>query len=133
MPNCSVHHSTSYGINRLSILEEIPGFSVTSGLPHDIMHDLFEGVVPYHMGLLLNYCVGEKFFTIEELNERIATFDFLDNKPSEIDSNLCKRSDSKVKQSASQMMALCREFALIIGDRENTRERLSSAIISESP
>lgn len=113
----SVHHSTSYGINRLSILEEIPGFSVTSGLPHDIMHDLFEGVVPYHMGLLLNYCVGEKFFTIEELNERIATFDFLDNKPSEIDSNLCKRSDSKVKQSASQMMALCREFALIIGDK----------------
>lgn len=75
-----MHHSTSYGINRLSILEEIPGFSVTSGLPHDIMHDLFEGVVTY-MGLLLKYCVGERFFTTEERNERIATFDFLDNKP----------------------------------------------------
>ena len=85
----SAHHSTSYGINRLSILEEIPGFSVTTGLPHDIMHDLFEGVVPYQMRLLICHCVGKKFFTIEELNERIAAFVFLDNKPSEIDSSLC--------------------------------------------
>lgn len=53
----SAHHSTSYGINRLSILEEIPGFSVTNGLPHDIMHDLFEGVVPYQMRLLICHCV----------------------------------------------------------------------------
>ena len=113
----SVHHSTSYGINRLSILEEVPGFSVTSGLPHDIMHDLFEGVVPLQMKLLLCHCVSQKYFTIEELNERITAFDFLDNKPSEIDSNICRRGDSKIKQSASQMMALCREFALIIGDK----------------
>ena len=113
----SLHHSTSYGINRLSILEEIPGFSVTSGLLHDIMHDLFEGVVPYQMGLFLCHCAGEKFSTIEELNERIATFDFFANKPSEIDSRLCRRNDSKVKQSASQMMTLCREFTLIIGDK----------------
>ena len=112
-----MHHSTSYGINRLSILEEIPGFSVTTGLPHDIMHDLFESVVPYQMRLLICHCVGEKFFTIEELNERIAAFDFLENKPSEIDSSLCRLNDSKIRQSASQMMALCREFALIIGNK----------------
>ena len=49
----SAHHSTSYRINRLSILEEIPGFSVTTGLPHYIMHDLFEAVVLYQMRLLI--------------------------------------------------------------------------------
>ena len=90
----SALNSTSYGINRLSILEEIPGFSVTCGLPHDIMHDLFEGVIPYQMKLLLCHCVGKKYFTIEELNVRIAAFDFLDNKPSEIDSSVCRRTDS---------------------------------------
>ena len=42
-PLCN-HYSTTFGINRLSILEELPGFSVINGLPHDIMHDLFEGV-----------------------------------------------------------------------------------------
>ena len=45
------HHENSvkYGINCTSVLEEIPGFSVTAGLPHDIMHDLFEGVVHYEL------------------------------------------------------------------------------------
>ena len=94
----AAHHSTSYGINRLSILEEIPGFSVTNGLPHDIMHDLFEGVVPSHMKLLLTHCVQEGFFTLEELNERICAFDFLKKKPSEIDSNLCRHAQSKGSQ-----------------------------------
>ena len=50
------HYSTSFGINRLSILEEVPGFSVVTGLPHDIMHDLFEGVVPYELKLLIKIC-----------------------------------------------------------------------------
>ena len=38
---------------RTSVLEEAPGFSVVTGLPHDnIMHDLFEGVVHYEFKLL---------------------------------------------------------------------------------
>lgn len=41
------HYSTNFGINRCSVLEDVPGFSVATSLPHDIMHDLFEGVVPY--------------------------------------------------------------------------------------
>ena len=69
------------------------------------------------MRLLICHCVGENFFTIEEVNQRISAFDFLDTKPSEIDLSLCKRENSKIKQFASQMMALCREFALIIGDK----------------
>ena len=60
----SDHYSTTYGVKRLSILEEIPEFSVITGLPHDIMHDLFEGVVPHHLALLLHHCVTSKFFTI---------------------------------------------------------------------
>ena len=40
------------------------------------------------MKLLLCHCVGEKFFT---------TFDFLNNKPSQIDSNVGRRDDFKNK------------------------------------
>lgn len=112
----SSHYSTSYGVNRLSILEEVPEFSVTSGLPHDIMHDLFEGVVPNHMSLLICHCVRNKFFSVEELNGRIHAFDYLNDRPISIDLNICC-SESKVKQSASQMMALSREFAMLIGDK----------------
>ena len=79
------HNSTNYGINRLSILEEIPGFSVIEGLPHDIMHDLFEGVVPYELKLLLCHCVLAKYLTVDKLNERIEGYDFGSNKPAPID------------------------------------------------
>ena len=34
------HFSTIYGINHRSVLEDVPGFSVVTSLPHDIMHDL---------------------------------------------------------------------------------------------
>lgn len=50
-PLCD-HHSTNVGISRRSILEDIPGFSVVTGLPHDIMHDLFEGVAGIELKLL---------------------------------------------------------------------------------
>ena len=47
--------SKQYGINRKSVLESIPNFSVTQNLPHDIMHDLLEGIIPYEIKLMLNF------------------------------------------------------------------------------
>lgn len=66
------HFSTTYGINRRSVLEDVPDFSVTTGLPHDIMHDLYEGVVPYELKLLINNCVTSGYFTIAELSDHIS-------------------------------------------------------------
>ena len=97
-------HSTNFGINRRSILEDVPGFSVTTGIPHDIMHDLFEGVVPYEMKLLITHCVHRKYFSIDLLNERIERFDFVHDKPSLIDVKLCW-STSKIN-TPSQMIVL---------------------------
>ena len=73
------HYTTTFGINRLSLLEEIPGFSVVNGLPHDIMHDLFKGVVPYELKLLIRHCVQAKYFMIGQLNHRIEAYDFGNN------------------------------------------------------
>ena len=110
------HYSTNFGINRCSILEDVPGFSVVTGIPHDIMHDLFEGIVPYELKLLIIYCVRKKYFSIDLLNDRLKRFDFVHDKPSLIDANLC-RSVTKIRQSASQMITLCRYIPLLIGDK----------------
>ena len=110
------HYSTNFGINRRSVLEDVPGFSVTTSIPHDIMHDLFEGVVPYELKLLITHFIQiKKYFTIDFLNDRIDRFDFTFDKPSLFDGNLC-RTSHKIRQSASQMMALSRHFPLLIGD-----------------
>ena len=58
--------------------------------------------------LLVNHCVNDcKYFSKDELNERILSFDFPENKPSSIDS----------RQSASQMMTLSRFLPLLVGDK----------------
>ena len=110
------HYSTSFGINRLSILEEIPYFSVINGLPHDILHDLYEGVMPYHLKILLCHCVQEKYFNIDKLNERIGLYDFTKDHPSLIDSRLASNKSLNIRQSAAQMIALSRALPFLIGD-----------------
>lgn len=117
------HYSITYGINRLSILEDVPGFTVVHGLQHDIMHDLFEGVVPYELKFLLKHCVQAKYFTINELNERIRRYDFICNKPTEIDEGVTNSLDRKIRQSASQMMTLSQELPLLIGDKIKVHDK----------
>ena len=54
-------YSTTYGVNYMSVLEEVLGYSIINGLPHDIMHDLYEGIVPYKLKLLLRHCLNSMY------------------------------------------------------------------------
>lgn len=111
-------NSVKYGINRTSILEEVPGFSVVTGLPHDIMHDLFEGVVHYELKLFLHYCVSKRVFTIETLNNRVRGFDFAnEDKPSLFDPSSIEHLNNKFSQSAAQCITLIRNLPMLIGDK----------------
>ena len=77
-------------------MEEVPGYSVINGLPHDIMHDFYEEILSYEMKLLLCYCVDKKYFTIDELNGRMERYGFEDNKPRPFDPSLIIRLTLKV-------------------------------------
>ena len=115
------HFSICYGINRLSELERINDYSVTYGMPHDLMHDLFEGIVPYEMQCFLKYGVSQSFFTIAQLNKLLSSFHFgyseISDKPTLFDANIVKDvGTQKIRQSASQMILLTRVFPVILGD-----------------
>lgn len=114
-------NSTEFGINRTSELDNIPNFSVAENLPHDIMHDLFEGVVPLEMKLLLIHLVKAKYFTIGTFNDRLRRFDFgyteHSDIPSELDDkNFMKNPGQKIRQSASKMWLLAVTLPLLVGD-----------------
>lgn len=99
----------------MPLLESVPNFSVVKGMPHDIMHDLFEGVLPLELKLLLQHCIDESYFTLEMLNERLNSFDYGYNecgdKPAPI------TDVTKVhKQTASQMKIFSKILPLLIGD-----------------
>ena len=67
--------SVTFGINRRSELNKINGFHVVSQLPPDIMHILFEGVLPMQIKLLLyNWIYIRKLVSLYVLNGRIKNF-----------------------------------------------------------
>ena len=82
------------------------------------MHDIFEGVVPYELKCLLSHCVTSKYFEMRELNERITGFDFRqEDRPGTIDPEFLRDPDTKIRQSASQVISLVRNFTVLIGDK----------------
>ena len=76
------------------------------------MHILFEGVLAKEIQLLLKYCCEKKFFTPNQLNKYISTFDYgpqdNTNMPSSFD------SIDHINQRASQWWCLGRYLPLII-------------------
>ena len=111
------HHSVTYGVNRRSKLDDIPVFFVVRNLPHDVMHDLLEGIVHDELTLLLNHCISCKYFSVSKVNECIVSFDYgysvSANKPAAIES--VSALSVKVRQSASQMWLLARTLPLLVG------------------
>lgn len=97
--------STTYGITRRSILTSVDYFDVCRCLPEDIMHVLFEGVVPYEMKLLLKLLIDQRrIFTLKDLNQRIESFDLgymnVKSKSSPISRDTINGlGDAKLKQS----------------------------------
>lgn len=75
--NLSQHLSMIYGINRPSILLEFPHFDVCEQMPEDIMHVLFEGVIPYTVKLVLHHFIMiDKCFSIQEFNGKLSGFNY---------------------------------------------------------
>lgn len=49
----------------------------SGGLPHDIMHDVLEGIASLEMSLLLRNIIQiKKYLTLEEYNFRLLHFDY---------------------------------------------------------
>ena len=111
--------SVEYGINFASALDGVPHFSVVQNIPHDIMHDLLEGVIPYHLKLMLTFFADSKLVSIATVNDRLCRFDFGYTEtcdiPSVIDEKVVK-NDKKIRQSAAQMLLLATYLPLLIGD-----------------
>ncbi|KAK3918512.1 Enolase [Frankliniella fusca] len=68
------------GINENSVWNSLLSFHVYENFSVDILHDFFLGVCKTDMGLLLNnYICVEKYFTVDDLNSRICSFNYTIN------------------------------------------------------
>ncbi|XP_071820322.1 uncharacterized protein [Apostichopus japonicus] len=105
-----------YGLKKSSIFNVLQYFHVVNGLPSDIAHDLFEGIVPCVLEKVILHCVQENFFSLEQLNTEIDIFPYEGtdkvNKPTKMKTNVHR---FKVKQNAIQTWCLLRLLPLMVG------------------
>lgn len=107
------------GINSECVFNEIEDFHILENSALDIMHDIYEGVCGYDLSqILLHYIVNLKFFTLEDLNDRVGAFDF---DVSELSNRIPFLKREKLNNrylgfSAAQVIRFTKYFGLIIGD-----------------
>lgn len=118
--------SSVYGVNGESCLSSLDSFDVTQGLPPDVMHDLYEGVIPFVMKHVIRHIVSSGFLTLEQLNERLAKFPFqAGDKKSRLPllSRAAVFGKTAIKGSAAENLCFFRFFSFLVGDkvpRENS-------------
>jgi len=107
-----------FGVKTSCVLtDSLSHFNVTSGYPPDIVHDLFEGIVPVELARCINVLLSKKFFTLEHLNNLIHSFPYKDgdktNRPHLLPKNLKKKST--LGGNAHENWCLLRLLPFIIG------------------
>ena len=97
-----LHFSSTYGINRRSLLSKCEMFDVTQQLPEDIMHVFLEGMCVLHTAILLHYLIfDEELITVDEFNGKINSYPYLyfETKPTPLSAQAIKDYDLSGKQS----------------------------------
>ena len=104
--------STTYGINNKSVLCSLAYFDVCKCFPEDIMHILFEGIVPYETKIFLKYMIDERrYITLKHLNQVVDSFDFgymnKKDRPTPLTrETINATTDAKLKQSGKMTCML---------------------------
>ncbi|KAL1252219.1 hypothetical protein QQF64_020015 [Cirrhinus molitorella] len=70
---CSNH----FGVKASCVLRDsLDYFHPITGFPPDVLHDLPEGIVPVELSLCIKTMIQMKYFTLECLNQKIASFPY---------------------------------------------------------
>lgn len=118
------HLSKQFGINRRSILTEIPEFDLTEFTPYDLMHVFNEGILPFVIKEILKEWILDgpgKLFSMSSFNNNLE--DFFTNfradsfqRPTTITQNMLYERESTLHQTASTMATLVIALPFILHD-----------------
>ncbi|XP_070410106.1 uncharacterized protein [Nothobranchius furzeri] len=108
--------SSCCGVKRQCVItKNLAHFSVQTGYPPDLMHDVFEGIVPVELAHCLSLMISKKYFTLDLLNKCILGFPYKwsdkTNKPCMIPHTFSKT----IGGNAHENWALIRFLPFIIG------------------
>lgn len=99
--------------------KQLSYFHPITGFPPDVLHDLFEGIVPAELSVCLQSLIAKGFLSHDDLNRSIKTFPYKDtdkrNKPKAI-AKTCFAKGS-IGGNGHENWALIRLLPLMIGHR----------------
>lgn len=107
-----------FGVKKACPLtEHLSHFHCVTGYPPDILHDIFEGIVPLELGTCLRIFINNKYFTLIELNNAILHFPYkwADKTDSPQPLPATFSSCDRVGGNAHENWALIRLLPFIIG------------------
>lgn len=108
-----------FGVKKDCVLREsLEYFHPITGFPPDVLHDLFEGIVPVELALCVQEMIRLKYFTLEYLNRKIVSFpyqhsDKLD-KPKPISKNFAAKRT--IGGNGHENCTLLRLIPLMVGN-----------------
>lgn len=118
------------GIKYECALNKLEYFHIINNYNVDIMHDLYEGCVPFLLTNLFDNCIANKVFSSEDISAYVDNFDYGKLNQHNIPSTI---TDGKtIKQNSSQTRCLLLHLPFLLYDfKENTIiEALWPSVIS---
>lgn len=119
--------SETFGIANYCVLNDLNFYHIIDNRSQDIMHDIYEGAMPFILHKFFERLIEHKIITAKEIEEKITSFDYgsleRKNKPSK----LCL-SKKNLNQNASQMHCLMRHipfiFVYLLKLRDESKKRV---------
>ncbi len=107
------------GVKGDCILKRLEYFETIKDFPPDLLHDLFEGIIPLELILCFQTFTAKKYFDLDELNSAIRSFPYKfgdkTNKPQQI--LQCSQLKGSLGGNGHENWTLLRLLPLIIGKR----------------
>lgn len=70
-------NTTHFGVkSECALSKALQHFHPITGFPPDILHDLFEGILPVELALCIHEMIHRKHFTLDDLNIQIQRFPY---------------------------------------------------------
>lgn len=115
-PNLTLQQTK--GVHKNCLFNDLPNFHVCRNVSADIMHDIFEGVVPYFLHEFFNYAIREKICSESDIIRRVRDFNYgilnSKNKPS-----LIRIERKNLGQNATQSYCIMIHLPFLFIDKKH--------------
>lgn len=101
----------TFGVSNYSVLNDLNFFHTIENRSQDIMHDVYEGAMPFILNLFLKYLVKHEIITTKGIEDKISSFDYGILERKNVPSKFYFKKN--LNQNASQMRCLMRHVPFI--------------------